>query len=144
MICQVMAGNEDTSGSMVENSTSSRLQWLKQRRLALQDKLIEKNSELKNLCIEEAELTGILPPEIPLEPGESPPLFRRRAATSYLTELNTFNKFNQNGTVRALQTHNTRVQQMRKYFLLSLGRIIFGIGTSSSSWDYGKLVEHHK
>ncbi|CAG2053307.1 unnamed protein product [Timema podura] len=51
---------------------------LQARKEAIEVKLNDKIFELKLLCIQEAELTGILPPETPLEPGESPPVFRRR------------------------------------------------------------------
>lgn len=88
-----MAGNENGSGPTgTEEALTSRLQWLRQRRQALQEKLILKNNELKNLCIDEAELTGILPAEIPLEPGESPPSFRRRVGTTFTYPANLINK----------------------------------------------------
>lgn len=45
------------------------------RRRVLEVKLKEKNQELRELCIREAELIGVLPPETPIEPGESPPSF---------------------------------------------------------------------
>ncbi|XP_078049623.1 stepping stone isoform X2 [Augochlora pura] len=92
----VMAGNENTSGSLAEDSLSTRLQWLRQRREALQEKLVQKNNELKNLCVEEAELTGVLPPEIPLEPGESPPVFRKRVGTAFSYPQNLINKLKTN------------------------------------------------
>ncbi|XP_046424620.1 uncharacterized protein LOC124181936 [Neodiprion fabricii] len=88
----VMAGNENGAGPATEEPLTSRLQWLQQRRQALQEKLIQKNNELKNICIDEAELTGILPPEIPLEPGESPPSFRRRVGTAFTYPQNLINK----------------------------------------------------
>ncbi|CAK9819861.1 FERM domain-containing protein 4A [Anthophora plagiata] len=92
----VMAGNESTPGSLAEDSLSTRLQWLRQRRETLQEKLAQKNNELKNLCVEEAELTGILPPEIPLEPGESPPVFRKRVGTAFTYPQNLINKLKTN------------------------------------------------
>ena len=49
---------------------SEMLAALKARREALELKLKEKNDLLKELCIKEGELTGELPPEIPLSPGE--------------------------------------------------------------------------
>ncbi|XP_033220351.1 uncharacterized protein LOC117174980 isoform X2 [Belonocnema kinseyi] len=92
----VMAGTEGVSGPAKDEPLSSRLQWLRQRREALQDKLAQKNTELKTLCIEEAELTGVLPPEIPLEPGQSPPIFRKRAGTSINYPQNLINKLKTN------------------------------------------------
>lgn len=47
---------------------------------------------MKRLCITEAELTGVLPPEIPLEPGEAVPTFRRRIGTSFTLPENLINK----------------------------------------------------
>lgn len=96
---KVMAGNESTPGSLAEDSLSTRLQWLRQRREALQEKLAQKNNELKNLCVEEAELTGVLPPEIPLEPGESPPAFRKRVGTAFTYPQNLINKLKTNEVV---------------------------------------------
>ncbi|KAG8042086.1 hypothetical protein G9C98_000077 [Cotesia typhae] len=88
----VMAESEQKSRIETNTASASRLQWLRQRREALEEKLARKNNELKNLCIDEAELTGILPPEIPLDPGESPPLFRRRVGTSFAYPQNLINK----------------------------------------------------
>jgi len=65
---------------------------LQSRRKALETKIVEKNRELKRLCIQEAELTGSLPPEIPLDPGETPPTFRRRVGTSFTYPENLINK----------------------------------------------------
>jgi len=79
-----MAGNENVPGTLADDQLPARLQWLRQRREALQEKLAQKNNELKNLCVEEAELTGVLPPEIPLEPGENPPTFHRKVGTSFI------------------------------------------------------------
>ena len=56
---------------------------LKARREALDSKIKEKNKILKELCIKEGELTGELPPEIPLAPGEPVPTIRRRVGTEF-------------------------------------------------------------
>ncbi|XP_022187271.1 probable serine/threonine-protein kinase tsuA isoform X1 [Nilaparvata lugens] len=65
---------------------------LQSRKEALESLLREKNEELKTLCIQEAELTGVLPPETPIEPGESPPAFRRRVGTAFTLPENLINK----------------------------------------------------
>ncbi|XP_043279495.1 uncharacterized protein sstn [Venturia canescens] len=90
----VMAGTAPSPATDV--SLSARLQWLQQRREQLQEKLALKNSELKNLCLSEAELTGVLPPEIPLEPGESPPAFRKRVGTCLTYPQNLINRLKTN------------------------------------------------
>jgi hypothetical protein len=64
---------------------------LQARREELEAKLNDKNRELKELCIQEAELTGVLPPETPLEPGEFPPTFRRRVGTAFTYPENLIN-----------------------------------------------------
>lgn len=58
-------------------------QALKARRDALDETLKKKLEELKLLCIKEGELTGRLPPEMPLAPGENPPQIRRRMGTAF-------------------------------------------------------------
>lgn len=75
---------------------------LQSRRNALEAKISEKNQELKRLCIQEAELTGNLPPEIPLDPGETPPIFRRRVGTSFKYPENLINKLKFKEVVKKL------------------------------------------
>lgn len=64
---------------------------LQSRKEALEAKILEKNEELKRLCLQEADLTGVMPPEIPLEPGEPPPPIRRRVGTSFSFPQNLIN-----------------------------------------------------
>lgn len=56
---------------------------LKARREALEEVLRKHTEELKMLCIKEGELTGVLPRETPLAPGEEPPVIRRRVGTAF-------------------------------------------------------------
>lgn len=92
-----MAGTAPSPATDV--SLSARLQWLQQRREQLQEKLALKNNELKSLCLNEAELTGVLPPEIPLEPGESPPAFHKRVGTCLAYPQNLINRLKTNEAV---------------------------------------------
>ncbi|KAM9510814.1 uncharacterized protein ACIB01_019328 [Guaruba guarouba] len=51
---------------------AGRLQELRERQRGLRQALGLRLRELRRLCLQEAELTGKLPPEYPLEPGELP------------------------------------------------------------------------
>ncbi|XP_060231664.1 coiled-coil domain-containing protein 120 isoform X2 [Meriones unguiculatus] len=72
-------------GEAAPQVKSERLRGLLDRQRALQEALNLKLQELRKVCLQEAELTGQLPPECPLEPGERPQLVRRRppAALAY-------------------------------------------------------------
>ncbi|GAB1302608.1 Coiled-coil domain-containing protein 120 [Apodemus speciosus] len=69
-------------GEAAPQVKSDRLRGLLDRQRALQEALSLKLQELRKVCLQEAasssELTGQLPPECPLEPGERPQLVRRR------------------------------------------------------------------
>ncbi|KAM8812401.1 innate immunity activator protein isoform 3-T3 [Rhynchonycteris naso] len=54
----------------------------KQQR-ALEERLEACLEELRRLCLREAELTGVLPAEYPLKPGEMAPKIRRRIGAAY-------------------------------------------------------------
>ncbi|XP_053769273.1 innate immunity activator protein isoform X2 [Desmodus rotundus] len=54
----------------------------KQQR-ALEARLEACREELRGLCLREAELTGVLPAEYPLKPGEKAPRVRRRIGAAY-------------------------------------------------------------
>uniref|UniRef100_A0A8C5P3S8 Coiled-coil domain containing 120 n=1 Tax=Jaculus jaculus TaxID=51337 RepID=A0A8C5P3S8_JACJA len=65
-------------GEATPQMKSERLRGLLDRQRTLQEALSLKLQELRKVCLQEAELTGQLPPECPLEPGERPQLVRRR------------------------------------------------------------------
>ncbi|XP_042308468.1 coiled-coil domain-containing protein 120 isoform X2 [Sceloporus undulatus] len=60
-----------------------RVQELLEKQRALQQVLSLRLKELRRVCLQEAELTGKLPPEYPLEPGERPQPVRRRPGLAY-------------------------------------------------------------
>nr|XP_020469402.1 uncharacterized protein LOC109967875 isoform X2 [Monopterus albus] len=55
-----------------------RMAELQERRRSLQVLLGMRLAELRRICLQEAELTGTVPREFPLEVGEKPPCVRRR------------------------------------------------------------------
>ncbi|XP_029843527.3 FERM domain-containing protein 4A isoform X2 [Ixodes scapularis] len=73
--------NEETQAAKQEM-----LLALKARKEALEDALRKKLEELKTLCLREGEVTGELPPEMPLAPGESLPQVRRRVGTAFILD----------------------------------------------------------
>ncbi|KAG9331408.1 hypothetical protein JZ751_019298, partial [Albula glossodonta] len=81
------SGSLLSSGSQESDSSQTAkkdmLAALKARQEALEDTLRQRLEELKNICIREAELTGKLPKEYPLDPGEEPPTVRRKIGTAF-------------------------------------------------------------
>lgn len=56
---------------------------VRRQQRALEQRLEACLEELRRLCLREAELTGILPAEYPLKPGETAPKVRRRIGAAY-------------------------------------------------------------
>ncbi|XP_033888783.3 FERM domain-containing protein 4A isoform X11 [Acipenser ruthenus] len=81
------SGSLLSSGSQESDSSQSAkkdmLAALKSRQEALEETLRQRLEELKKICIREAELTGKLPKEYPLDPGELPPAVQRRIGTAF-------------------------------------------------------------
>ncbi|XP_025069454.1 coiled-coil domain-containing protein 120 [Alligator sinensis] len=67
-----------TSAEPPGRDSGTRLRELLERQRGLEETLALRVRELRRLCWLEAELTGHLPPEYPLEPGERPQPVRRR------------------------------------------------------------------
>ncbi|XP_020513924.1 coiled-coil domain-containing protein 120 [Labrus bergylta] len=57
-----------------------RMAELQERRRSLQALLSTRLAELRRICLQEAELTGAVPTDFPLEAGEKPPSVPRRAS----------------------------------------------------------------
>ncbi|XP_063289236.1 coiled-coil domain-containing protein 120 isoform X1 [Pelobates fuscus] len=62
---------------------------LTERQRELQDSLRQKVIELRRLCLQEAELTGHLPPDYPPEYGEPAPMVTRRPRAAYRVTAST-------------------------------------------------------
>ncbi|XP_003410255.1 innate immunity activator protein [Loxodonta africana] len=58
-------------------------QAVRKQQRALEERLEACLEELRRLCLREAELTGTLPTEYPLKPGEKAPKVRRRIGAAY-------------------------------------------------------------
>lgn len=65
------------------SNNSSRILALQERKKQIEETLAKRNQELRELCLQEAEITGITPPEMPLEVGETPPTIRRIVGTTF-------------------------------------------------------------
>ncbi|XP_052382603.1 FERM domain-containing protein 4B isoform X4 [Oncorhynchus keta] len=77
----ISAGSGDSDVS--EELKKEKIADLKNKEKDLQDSLTQKLEELKKICLREADLTGRLPKEYPLDSGEKPPAVRRRMGTAF-------------------------------------------------------------
>ncbi|XP_062854647.1 coiled-coil domain-containing protein 120 [Trichomycterus rosablanca] len=68
--------------SMDSKHRAERMVDLQERRRSLQALLSTQLAELRRVCLQEAELTGVLPNEFPTEAGEKPPHVRHRVGSS--------------------------------------------------------------
>ncbi|XP_047738864.1 dentin sialophosphoprotein isoform X2 [Hyalella azteca] len=96
---------ESGSSESLEAARLEMLEALRLRRSGLQEKLSAKTEELRLLCLREGELTGELPPEYPLVPGQPPPSVRKRVGTSFALDESIIDKIinKQEETVSALE-----------------------------------------
>ncbi|KAB5567185.1 hypothetical protein PHYPO_G00229880 [Pangasianodon hypophthalmus] len=72
----------ELQGSTDTKQRAERMVELQERRRSLQALLSTRLAELRRVCLQEAELTGELPNEFPLEAGENPPHVRRRVGSA--------------------------------------------------------------
>lgn len=80
----ISSGSQDSEAS--EEQKREKILELKRKEKLLQEKLLKKVEELRKICLREAELTGKVPKEYPLNVGEKPPQVRRRVGTAFKLE----------------------------------------------------------
>ncbi|XP_076447684.1 uncharacterized protein LOC143284660 isoform X2 [Babylonia areolata] len=93
----------NTENVETQKAEREMFQALKARKEALEEALKKKVEELKVLCFQEGELTGHLPKETPLEPGERVPTFRRRVGTSFAITPKTVEQDGMDSTLATLE-----------------------------------------
>ncbi|XP_072845516.2 FERM domain-containing protein 4B isoform X1 [Pogona vitticeps] len=77
----ISSGSQDLEVS--EEQKKEKILELRKKEKLLQEKLLQKVEELKKICLREAEITGKVPKEYPLNTGEKPPQVRRRVGTAF-------------------------------------------------------------
>ncbi|KAJ0068343.1 hypothetical protein NL108_005928 [Boleophthalmus pectinirostris] len=87
LITSMGLGSPDVQGCQDGKLQAERLTALQQKKKALEALLNNRVGELKQVCLQEAELTGKLPRVFPLESGEKPPLVQRRAHLAPNTKI---------------------------------------------------------
>ncbi|XP_030634442.1 coiled-coil domain-containing protein 120 [Chanos chanos] len=79
MISTMGLGSPDLQDCQDSKLQAERISELQERKQSLQSLLSSRLGELRQVCLQEAELTGKLPRDYPLEAGERPPFVPRRA-----------------------------------------------------------------
>ncbi|XP_039184700.1 FERM domain-containing protein 4B isoform X1 [Crotalus tigris] len=82
----ISSGSQDSEVS--EEQKKEKILELRKKEKFLQEKLLQKVEELKKICLREAEITGKMPKEYPLNTGEKPPQVRRRVGTAFRLDDN--------------------------------------------------------
>nr|XP_055039771.1 coiled-coil domain-containing protein 120 isoform X2 [Misgurnus anguillicaudatus] len=86
LITAMGLGAPDVQGCQDSKLHADRISELQERKQSLQSLLNSRLNELRQVCLHEAELTGKLPRDFPLEAGERAPFIQRRAGLApYVT-----------------------------------------------------------
>ncbi|OQV23252.1 FERM domain-containing protein 4A [Hypsibius exemplaris] len=83
--------SEDSISQMSDTEKKEMFLTARSKKDDLEETLSAKLQRLKDLCIQEAQITGELPPETPLKQGEPVPQVRRRMGTSFELSSNRVN-----------------------------------------------------
>ncbi|XP_072238903.1 coiled-coil domain-containing protein 120 isoform X1 [Leuresthes tenuis] len=102
LITSMGLGAPDVQGCQDSKLQAERITALQERKQALEALLNARVGELKQVCLQEAELTGKLPRAFPLEIGEKPPPLQRRAGLAPSTRVE--DDFAQRKQMKALIT----------------------------------------
>uniref|UniRef100_A0A8C1ITH6 FERM domain containing 4Ba n=1 Tax=Cyprinus carpio TaxID=7962 RepID=A0A8C1ITH6_CYPCA len=78
-----LVSSNSVDNEVNEEQRKEKIAELKNKQEHIKEILALKEEELKKICLREAELTGVLPKEYPLAPGEKPPTVRRRVGTAF-------------------------------------------------------------
>ncbi|XP_037352504.1 innate immunity activator protein isoform X2 [Talpa occidentalis] len=84
----ILQSGPDSPVSPVKELTHA----VRKQQKALEERLEACLEELRRLCVREAELTGTLPAEYPLKPGEKAPKVRRRIGAAYTLDEQAWQK----------------------------------------------------
>ncbi|XP_060622366.2 FERM domain-containing protein 4B isoform X1 [Anolis sagrei] len=82
----ISSGSQDSEAG--EEQKKEKILELRKKEKLLQEKLLQKVEELKKICLREAEITGKMPKEYPLNTGEKPPHVRKRIGTTFKLDDN--------------------------------------------------------
>uniref|UniRef100_A0A8C1UI11 FERM domain containing 4Bb n=1 Tax=Cyprinus carpio TaxID=7962 RepID=A0A8C1UI11_CYPCA len=96
----VSTGSADSE--MNDDQKKEKLAELRKKEREIQDMLSQKLTELKEICLREAELTGKLPKEYPHIKGETPPHVRKRVGTAF--KLDDLFPYNEDPYLRNLES----------------------------------------
>ncbi|XP_023194989.1 innate immunity activator protein-like isoform X1 [Xiphophorus maculatus] len=96
------SGPDSPTSPLKDPTTHTRA--LKLKHQSLEERLELCLLELRKLCIREAELTGSIPSDFPLLPGEKPPRVRRRIGASFKLDEGLIRQDQQDSELQALET----------------------------------------
>ncbi|CAH2312927.1 FERM domain-containing 4B isoform X2 [Pelobates cultripes] len=123
----ISSGSHDSDVS--EDQKVEKIHELKKKEKDLQEVLLKKIEELKAICLREAVITGKLPDEYPLNPGEKPPLVRRRMGTAFKLDDDIL-----------LNDEDSELQNLERKFLLQQ-KVVEATKKLATEPDMGKNVK---